>query len=81
MRRLVALIFGIAGAAVARGADSPEGLVLFKLFALIALPPGRFKPCGYLETDIRLLLNGHEIDTEAILAKLEVRFFHRTWRR
>lgn len=50
---------------------TPEGLVLLKLFALPSLyRQGDVNRAAIYETDVRMLLHSHGIDTEAILAKL-----------
>jgi hypothetical protein len=51
---------------------TPAGLVLLKLFALPSLyRQGDVNRAALYETDIRMLLNGREIDTEQILAELD----------
>ncbi|MGI8927026.1 MAG: hypothetical protein ACR2HN_10320 [Tepidiformaceae bacterium] len=51
---------------------TPEGLVYLKLFALPSLSRrGENARAALYETDIRLLLSAHDIDTDSLLAVLQ----------
>jgi hypothetical protein len=51
---------------------TPAGLVLLKLFALPSLyRQGDLNRAALYETDVKMLLNGGEIDTERILSELD----------